>query len=96
MTLGLVKVDSALVEQVWKVGGLYGPAIQKVVEELQLALPYAENQQQKRVIELLIHYYHTGDLKVFDEYSILWVHETSAHVDFVNGFVEIIIITYKI
>lgn len=84
----LVKENGKLVEKVWKVGGLYSAAIEKVVSELKLALPYAENKAQKAIIEKLIEYYQTGDLKTFDAYSILWVEDTTSDVDFVNGFIE--------
>ena len=84
----LVKEDGQLVEKVWKVGGLYTEAIEKIVEELQQALPFAENDAQKVVIEKLIEYYQTGDLKTFDAYSILWLQDTESEVDFINGFTE--------
>ncbi|MGL5730855.1 MAG: dipeptidyl-peptidase 3 family protein [Bacteroidales bacterium] len=84
----LTKVDGQVVEQVWKVGGLYSPAIEKVVAHLDSALAYTENPQQKAVIETLIKYYNTGDLKDFDEYAILWVKDLDSKVDFVNGFTE--------
>jgi dipeptidyl-peptidase-3 len=85
----LVKLaDGSIVEKVWKVGGLYTEAIEKVVEELQLALPFTENNAQKAVIEKLIAYYQSGDLRQFDEYAILWLADTQSDVDFVNGFTE--------
>jgi len=77
-----------LVEKVWKVGGLYSEAIEKIVSELQKAVSFAENNVQKAVIETLIDYYNTGDLKTFDAYSILWLQDTDSEVDFVNGFTE--------
>ena len=77
-----------LVEKVWKSGGMYGKAIDKIVGHLKDALPYAENDKQKKVIELLIEFYNTGDLKKFDEYSIAWVADSTSRVDFVNGFIE--------
>ncbi|MBP5306421.1 MAG: dihydrofolate reductase [Paludibacteraceae bacterium] len=88
MNSRLVKRDGVLIEEVWKVGGRYSKEIEKIVFYLQKALPYAENQQQKKVIETLIQFYQTGDLATFDEYSILWVHDTDSRVDFVNGFIE--------
>jgi dipeptidyl-peptidase-3 len=84
----LVKENGELVEKVWKVGGLYSAAIERIVSELQKALPFAENDSQKAIIEKLIEYYQTGDLKTFDAYSILWVEDTNSDVDFVNGFIE--------
>lgn len=84
----LVKENGKLVEKVWKVGGLYSPAIEKIVSELQKATAFAENDAQKSIIGKLIEYYQTGDLKIFDAYSILWVEDTVSDVDFVNGFIE--------
>lgn len=80
--------DGQIVEKVWKVGGLYTEAIEKIVAELQKALPFTENEAQKAVIGKLIEYYQTGDLKTFDAYSVLWVEDTHSEVDFVNGFTE--------
>lgn len=84
----LVKEDGKIVEKVWKVGALYTQAIEKIVTELQLAVPFAENENQKKVIETLISYYKTGDLKEFDAYAVLWVKDTVSEVDFINGFTE--------
>lgn len=84
----LVKENGKIVEKVWKVGGLYSPAIEKIVAKLQKAVPFAENDTQRAIIEKLIEYYQTGDLKAFDAYSILWVEDTTSDVDFVNGFIE--------
>lgn len=84
----LVKENGKLMEKVWKVGGVYSAAIEKIVSELQKAVPFAENEAQKAIIEKLIEYYQTGDLKAFDAYSILWVKDTVSDVDFVNGFIE--------
>ncbi len=83
-----VKIDGKVVEQPYKVGGLYSDAISRIVEELKKASAYAENPGQKAYIDKLIEYYTTGDLKTFDEYSILWADETNARVDFINGFIE--------
>ena len=80
--------DGKIVEEVYKVGGLYSPAIEKIVEHLTAALPYAENERQAAYIKKLIEFYQTGDLKTFDDYSILWVEDTDSQVDFVNGFIE--------
>ena len=84
----LVKVDGKLQERVWKVGGLYGPAIEKIVYWLKKAEGVAENEQQKAVIGKLVEFYETGDLKAFDDYAILWVKDVNSLVDFVNGFTE--------
>lgn len=84
----LVKGNDQLVEKVWKVGGLYSKAIECIVAELQKAVPFAENDAQRKIIETLIDYYRTGDLKTFDDYSILWVEDIVSEVDFVNGFIE--------
>ncbi len=85
----LVKENGKLVEKVWKVDGLYGAAISQVVGWLKKAADVAENDQQKKVIEALIKYYTTGDLKDFDAYSIEWVKDTNSEIDFVNGFIEV-------
>lgn len=84
----VTKLDGKVVEQVYCLGGLYSEAIAKIIENLELALPYTENQAQRSTIESLIKYYRTGDLKTFDEYSILWVKDAVSQVDFVNGFIE--------
>ena len=84
----LEKVDGRLEEKVWKVGGLYSEAIEWIVSELEKAVPFAENNKQAEIIETLIAYYRSGDLKTFDAYSILWVEDTESQVDFVNGFIE--------
>lgn len=84
----LVKENGKIFEKVWKVGGLYTQAIEAIVDELRKAVVFAENDTQKAVIEKLIEYYRTGDLKTFDAYSILWVEDTASDVDFVNGFIE--------
>ena len=84
----LVKVNGKVQEKVWKVGGLYGSAIEKIVYWLEKAETVAENPEQKAVIAKLIEYYRTGDLKTFDEYAILWVKDLNSRVDFVNGFTE--------
>ena len=84
----LAKINGKLTEKVWKVGGLYSPAIEKIVDELQKATQFAENDQQKAVIQKLIEYYQTGDLKTFDAYAILWVEDLNSLVDFTNGFTE--------
>lgn len=81
-------VDGKVVEQVYKVGGLYSDAIVKIVENLKKAAEYAENPAQRAYIDKLIEFYTTGDLKTFDEYSIMWTEDTNSQVDFINGFIE--------
>ena len=77
-----------IVEQTYKVGGVYSSAIEKIVANLTKASEYAENPKQKAVINSLIKFYTTGDLKDFDDYSILWTGDTDSRVDFINGFIE--------
>lgn len=84
----LEKENGRLVERVWKVGGLYSEAIERIVAELEKATAFAENEKQRQIIATLIEYYRTGDLRTFDAYSILWVEDTDSQVDFVNGFIE--------
>lgn len=89
MNSRLVKTaDGNIVEKKWVADGLYGQAIKKIVYYLEKAEPFAENEKQKAVIRKLVDFYETGDLKVFDEYSILWVEDTDSRIDFVNGFIE--------
>lgn len=85
----LVKENGELKELRWTTSGLYGEALQKVVENLRLASEYAETDEQRAVITSLIDYYETGDLRKFDEYNILWLKETAGKIDFVNGFTEV-------
>ncbi len=84
----LVKHDGKMEEQVWRVGGLYGKAIEKIVYWLRRAAQVAEDSHQKQVIDALTDFYVTGDLNTFDRYSILWVADVQPRVDFVNGFIE--------
>ena len=84
----LVKVDGKVQEEVYKVGGLYGPALAKIVYWLDKAAGVAENENQQKAIHKLIEFYQTGDLKTFDEFNILWVEDLESRVDFVNGFTE--------
>ena len=88
MNSRLVKENGKVKEKVWKSGGLYGQAIDKIVFWLEKAIGVAENDKQKAVIEKLIQFYKDGDLKTFDEYAILWVKDLDSRVDFVNGFTE--------
>ena len=80
--------DGVIYEDVYKVGGLYGPALEKICAELEKAAAVAENETQKEYIADLVAYYRSGDLKLWDEYNIKWVNDTLGTVDFVNGFVE--------
>lgn len=85
----LVKQNGELIEQVWKIDGMYGKAIETIVSYLRQAAEYAENEQQQKIISLLISYYQTGDLRIFDEYSIEWLKEQDGRIDFINGFIEV-------
>jgi dipeptidyl-peptidase-3 len=85
----LVKENGKLVEKVWKVGGMYSPAIEKIVYWLEKASGVAENAEQKDALLKLIKYYQTGDLKDFDEYCISWVKDVNSVIDVVNGFIEV-------
>lgn len=84
----IVKENGKIKEEVYHLNGLYGPAIAKIIYWLDMAKNVAENEAQKEYITKLIDYYVTGDLRLFDEYSILWTEETDGDVDFVNGFIE--------
>lgn len=84
----LTKENGKVVEKTYKVGGMYSAALEKVVYYLQKALPFAENEQQRQVIEKLIEFNQTGDLQAFNEYCIAWVRDLDSRVDFVNGFTE--------
>lgn len=88
MNSRLVKKDGVIQEEVWKVGGLYGKAIEEIIGWLHRAEEVAENDSQRQVIRLLVAFYQTGDLKLFDDYSIQWLKDTASRVDFVNGFIE--------
>lgn len=84
-----MKENGQIVEKVWKVGGMYSQSIEKIAGWLEKAATVAENEQQKKALELLVAYYKTGDLKTFDEYSIAWVNDTASRLDVVNGFIEV-------
>ncbi len=88
MNSRLVKENGKIYEKVWKVGGLYGAAIERIVYWLRMASTVAETGEQTAAIEKLIQFYTDGDLKTFDEYAILWVKDLNSRVDFVNGFTE--------
>ena len=81
--------DGKLVEDVWHLGGKYGNTIARIIECLEKAKLYAENERQKHIISLLVDYYTTGDLRTFDAYSIEWLKELEGRVDFINGFIEV-------
>lgn len=85
----LTKRNGELVELKWTEDGLYGAAIKEIVSWLLRAQKYAENEEQKHLIDLLVKYYRTGDLKDFDRYSIAWVKQHEGMVDFINGFIEV-------
>ncbi len=85
----VVKENGAVTEKVYKLGGMYSPAIERIVKWLEKAADVAENDKQKQVILSLIDYYNTGDLKKYDDYSVLWVKDLDSRIDFVNGFTEV-------
>lgn len=85
----LIKENGIICEEVWRLNGKYGAAIEKIVYWLEQAKKYAENDQQRHVISLLIKYYTSGDLRDFDVYSIEWLKEQDARIDFINGFIEV-------
>jgi dipeptidyl-peptidase III len=85
----LVKENSAFVEKVWKVDGMYSAAIERIVYWLELAVGVAENDAQRRALELLVQYYRSGDLADFDAYNVAWVADTQSVVDAINGFIEV-------
>ncbi|PTM04083.1 MAG: dihydrofolate reductase [Bacteroidetes bacterium] len=85
----LVRENGKIVEKVWHVDGLYGPAIAKIIHYLGLAQENAENEQQAKALGLLIEYYRTGDLKTWDDYNIAWVEDTTSTVDYINSFIEV-------
>lgn len=86
MVLG---ADGKIHEEVWKSGGMYGAAIDKIIYWLEKAVTVAENEPQKKALELLIKYYQTGDLKDWDDYSIAWTQATDGDLDYINGFIEV-------
>lgn len=84
----IIKKDGRIVEEPYRIGGLYDGALRRIVDNLEKASQYADSPEQQAVIRKLIDYYHTGDLRKFDEYSIMWVEDTTPRVDFINGFIE--------
>ena len=93
LSLGLntkvVKENGEVGERTWKIGGMYGPAIEEIVKWLRKAVEVAENETQAKHLKELIRYYETGDLEAFNEHCVLWVKETDARIDVVNGFIEV-------
>ena len=85
----LVKENGKLIEKTWKSGGLYGPAIDKIIEWLEKAKGVAENENQAKAIGLLIEYYKTGNLDTWDDYGVAWVESTEGDIDWINGFIEV-------
>ena len=85
----LVKEDGKLVEKVWKSGGMYGEAIDKIIYWLDLAKTVAENDKQAKALGLLIKYYQTGDLQTWDDYNVAWVEATEGNIDYINSFIEV-------
>lgn len=84
----LVRKNGKIAEEVWKIDGMYGKAIEKIVYWLEKAAEVSENPKQKEVILKLVEFYKTGNLRTFDEYSILWIQEQDGFIDFTNGFIE--------
>lgn len=85
----LIKENDKIYEKVWKVGGMYSEAISRIVDWLKKAASVAENEAQRKAINLLVQFYNTGDLAIFDKYSIAWVADTASRLDVVNGFIEV-------
>lgn len=85
----LCKINGKIVEDVWHINGKYSKALEKIVYWLHESLKFTENEQQKKVINLLIKYYQTGDLSIFNKYSIEWLKEEEGQIDFINGFIEV-------
>ena len=85
----LVRVNGEVEEKVWKKGGMYSASIEKIIQNLKLAKKYAENEKQADAFDLLIKYYETGDLEIWDDYNVAWVETTEGDVDYINGFIEV-------
>jgi dipeptidyl-peptidase III len=85
----LIKENGVISEKVWKSGGMYGKSIDKIIYWLSKAVTVAENDQQKKALELLVAYFKTGDLKTWDQYNIAWVSDTASRIDVTNGFIEV-------
>lgn len=85
----VVKENGKIVEKVWKSGGMYGPAIDKMIYWIEKAIPLSENETQKKALVILTKYYMSGDLELWDEYNKVWVTDTTGTIDFANGFIEV-------
>ncbi|MFN4082800.1 MAG: dipeptidyl-peptidase 3 family protein [Bacteroidia bacterium] len=85
----MTKENGKVIERVWKSGGMYGQAIDKIIYWLEKAITVTENDKQKKALELLVQYYKTGDLKIWDDYNIAWVNDVDSRLDVVNGFIEV-------
>ena len=85
----LVRVNGEVEEKVWKKGGMYSASIEKIIQNLKLAKKYSENEKQADAFDLLIKYYETGDLEIWDDYNVAWVETTEGDVDYINGFIEV-------
>jgi len=85
----LVRVNGEVEEKVWKKGGMYSASIEKIIQNLELAKKYAENEKQADAFDLLIKYYETGDLEIWDDYNVAWVETTEGDIDYINGFIEV-------
>lgn len=85
----VVKQNGQVLEKVWRVGGMYSPAIEKIIYWLNKAIDVGENEEQKKALRLLVQYFNTGDLATFDQYCIAWLKDTSSRLDVVNGFIEV-------
>ena len=85
----MVIENGVLVEKVWKIGGMYSKEIKNIIFWLLKAKEVAENEKQKKGFELLIKYYETGDLEVWDDYNVVWVETIEGDVDYINGFIEV-------
>ncbi|OYT16714.1 MAG: dihydrofolate reductase [Bacteroidetes bacterium 4572_77] len=85
----LIKKEGKLKEDIWKIGGKYSAAIEKIVYFLEKSIDYSQNQEQKEALEKLIQFYKTGDLQTFDDYSILWLKDIHSPIDIIHGFIEV-------
>lgn len=85
----LVKSNGQISEKIWKAGGMYDGAIRKIIENLEKAIPYAENPEQSAALKLLVEFYKSGDLKTWDAYNIAWVKDVKSSIDVINGFIEV-------
>lgn len=84
-----MRTSTGIKEEVYKVNGLYGEAITHIIDNLKMAVKFAENEDQANALKLLIEYYQTGDLKTWDAYNIAWVEATEGDIDYINSFIEV-------